>query len=153
MERISFTQLPEGFYAKLWAIEEYLNNTDLELSLLELIRFRISQINDCDYCLDMHFKIAKSVGETDLRLYSLSAWRKAPYYSEKERLALDYAEKLTLLSSQKTTEEDFEALLKHFTRDQVANLTFAISQINTWNRITESFRFEPGKFEAQQHAG
>ena len=153
MERISFNQLPEGFYAKLWAIEEYLNGTDLELNLLELIRYRISQINHCDYCLDMHFKIAKWAGETDLRLYSLSAWRKAPYYTEKERLALDYAEKLTLLSSQTTTEEDFEALQKHFTKDQIANLTMAIAQINTWNRITESFRFEPGKFEVQNYGG
>ncbi len=151
MERISFSQLPEGFYQKLWAIEEYLQATDLDLKLLELVRFRISQINDCDYCLDMHFKIAKSAGETDLRLYSLSAWRKAPYYSEKERLALDFAEKLTLLATETTTEEDFEALSKHFTRDQIANLTLAIAQINTWNRITESFRFEPGKFQVQNH--
>ena len=152
MERISFNQLPKGFYEKLWAIEQYLESSDLELSLLELIRFRVSQINDCDYCLDMHFKIAKAAGEADLRLYSLSAWRKAPYYSEKERAALDYAEKLTLLSSQKTTQADFEALQAFFSIEQIANLTLAISQINTWNRVTESFRFEPGKFEVPAEA-
>jgi len=149
MERISFNQLPEGFYQKLQAIETYLHSSGLDLQLLELIRFRISQINDCDYCLDMHFKEAIAAGESQLRLYSLSAWRKAPYYTEKERLVLDFAEKLTLLSGHKTSEEDFQNLKAHFTQDQIAYLTLAITQINMWNRITEAFRFEPGKYQVQ----
>lgn len=149
MDRISFNQLPKGFYQRLWSIEEYLGQTDLDYQLLELMRFRISQLNHCDYCLDMHFKEAVEAGETHLRLYSLSAWRKAPYYSERERTVLNYAEKLTLIHDHRTTQEDFDALRKHFSIEQIANLTLAITQINSWNRITESFRNEPGKYEVK----
>lgn len=150
MERITYEQLPEGLYSAVWAVENYIRQTNLDLKLLELMRFRVSQINNCDYCLDMHYKEALAAGETALRLISLSAWRKAPYYTEKERLVLDYAEKLTMVNQFTTSEDDFEALQKHFTIRQIADLSLAIAQINTWNRLTEAFRFEPGKYQVKK---
>lgn len=147
MARIEFNQLPKGMYEKVFAVEQYIESSGLDMRLLELMRYRISQINHCLYCLDMHFKIAKKYGETDLRLYSVSGWEEAPYYSEKERAVLSFAEKLTQLNSTAVSDEDFSTLSKHFTQDEVAHLTLAVAQINTWNRLMDAFRFEPGKFE------
>lgn len=146
MERISFTDLPEGLYQSVYGIENYLNTKSFDHGLLELMRYRVSQINGCLYCLDMHSKEAKASGETDLRLFSVSAWREADYYTEKERLVLDMAEKLTHVSTQKITDEDYERLQKHFSLDEIADLTLAIAQCNTWNRLMDSFRFEPGNY-------
>ncbi|GAB5526251.1 MAG: carboxymuconolactone decarboxylase family protein [Roseivirga sp.] len=147
MERISFNQLPEGLYQSVYALETYLSKSLVDHTLLELLRYRISQINNCLYCLDMHFKEAKADGETDLRLYSISAWREASYYTDKERAALHLAERLTLVSQYAITDEDFAELSRFFSRDEIADLTVAIAQINTWNRLTAVFRFEAGKYE------
>ncbi|MCE7995690.1 MAG: carboxymuconolactone decarboxylase family protein [Roseivirga sp.] len=147
MERISYDELPNGLYQSVYAVENYLNNSLVDHKLLELLRYRISQINNCLYCLDMHFKEAKADGETDLRLYSISAWREASYYSEKERIALHLAERLTMVSESAITDQDFEDLTKFFSKDEIADLTLAIAQINTWNRLTAVFRFEAGKYE------
>ena len=146
MERISFNQLPQGLYNSIFAVETYLNNTDLDMRLVELLRFRISQLNHCAYCLDMHSKEALAHGEDALRLYSLEAWREAPYYSEKERVALEFAEKLTLLNSSEVSDELFQKMEAHFSRDEIANLTVVVTQINTWNRLTDVFRFTPGQY-------
>lgn len=147
MERISFKELPNGLYQSVYALENYLNNSLLDHKLLELIRYRISQMNNCVYCLDMHFKEAIADGETDLRLYSISAWREADYYSPKERAVLNLAEKLTLVSQYAITDEDFDDLSGFFSKDEIADLTVAIAQCNTWNRLTAVFRFEAGKYE------
>lgn len=147
MERISFNQLPEGLYQSVYALETYLSKSLVEHKLLELLRYRISQINNCLYCLDMHFKEAKADGETDLRLYSVSAWREADYYTNKERAALNLAERLTRVSEYAVTDNDFAELSHFFSKDEIADLTVAIAQINTWNRLTAVFRFEAGKYE------
>lgn len=147
MERISFAELPNGFYGSVYAVENYLSKSSLDHSLLELMRYRVSQINNCLYCLDMHFKEAKAAGETDLRLYSLSAWREASYYSDKERAVLNFAEKLTLIHTEMVTDEDYAELNSFFSKSQIADLTLAVSQINTWNRLTAACRFEAGKYE------
>lgn len=147
MERISYNELPNGLYQSVYAVENYLNNSLVDRKLLELLRYRISQINNCLYCLDMHFKEAKADGETDLRLYSISAWREASYYSARERAALNLAERLTLVSEHAITDDDFEDITKYFSKDEIADITLAIAQINTWNRLTAVFRFEAGKYE------
>ncbi|KOF03960.1 carboxymuconolactone decarboxylase [Roseivirga seohaensis subsp. aquiponti] len=150
MQRFSHSELPNGLYAAAMGVETYLSNCGLDHGLLELMRFRISQINHCVYCLDMHYKEAIAAGETELKLYSISAWREAPYYSNKERAVLSYAEKLTLLSQNEVSDEDIENLGKFFSRKEIANLTLAIAQINTWNRLMDAFRFEPGKHRVNQ---
>jgi len=89
MERISFNELPAGFYAAMTRVQTYVDNCGLDIILLELMRMRVSQINGCAYCLDMHYKEAIHAGESAQRLISVSAWREAPYYSEKEQAVLE----------------------------------------------------------------
>lgn len=152
MERISFNELPNGLYQSINALETYLSNSLIDNRLLELLRYRVSQINNCVYCLDMHFKEAKADGETDLRLYSISAWRETDYYSEKERAALNLAERLTLVSQCAITDQDYDDLSIYFSKDEIADLTVAIAQINIWNRLTAVCRFEAGKYEVAPKA-
>jgi AhpD family alkylhydroperoxidase len=147
MERISFNQLPKGFYPALKQVQDYVDNTGLDHHLLHLIRIRASQINGCAYCLDMHSKDAIAAGETFQRLISVSAWREAPYYSEAEKAALAFAERLTLINIYEHNDDIHEELSNHFTPDEIAHLTLAITQINTWNRIVKSFGPTPGSYQ------
>ena len=110
MERITFNQIPNGMVEKLLALENYLKESSLELHLLELIRLRISQINKCAYCVDMHYKELKHAGETELRLSSLSIWHETPFFSKKEQTVLKFTEVLTLISSKNVTDEIFDSL-------------------------------------------
>ncbi|MGW8122621.1 carboxymuconolactone decarboxylase family protein [Roseivirga echinicomitans] len=150
MQRFSNSELPDGFYDSIMGVQKYLDNCGLDHQLLELMRFRVSQINHCAYCLDMHFKEATAAGETELKLYSVSAWRETPYYTDKEEAVLNYAEKLTLLSQGEVSDEDIKNLETFFNRKEIANLTLAIAQINTWNRLMDAFRFEPGKYQVNR---
>ncbi|QEC51777.1 AhpD family alkylhydroperoxidase [Anseongella ginsenosidimutans] len=150
MQRISFQELPEGFYRTMSEVEQYINNCGLELRFLELIRYRISLINHCAYCLDMHFKEAIHHGEEPLRLYSLAAWKETGYFSEKEALGLELAERLTELSGSHVDDELYQRLRQHFSKQEIGHLTLAIAHINSWNRITQCFRPEPGKYKVQK---
>ncbi len=151
MQRFSHSELPKGLYESVFGIEEYLKSCGFDQKLLGLMKFRVSQLNHCVYCLDMHYKEAVAAGETELKLYSISAWREAPYYSNRERAVLSYAEKLTLLSQSEVSDEDIENLGEFFSRKEIANLTLAIAQINTWNRLMDAFRFEPGKHRVNKN--
>ncbi len=150
MERISPQELPQGMFNQLMATEQFLNQSGLDFSLLELLRLRISQINGCAYCVDMHHKELKHRGETELRLASLCVWRETPYFSEKERLVLDFAEQLTRAEQNLISDQLFELLLHHFDKAALSMLTLSIAQINVWNRLMKVFRFEPGKYEVKQ---
>ena len=112
----------------------------LEYSLIELVKMRASQINGCAYCLHMHSRDARSAGESEERLYLLSAWRESSLYSERERAALAWTEAVTLLSQTGAPDADFEALRAHFTEAEIVNLTLAIAMINVWNRIAVPLR-------------
>lgn len=147
MERIANKDLPEGFMAALLNVQHYVDNSGLEISLLELIRMRVSQINSCAYCLDMHFKEGIHHGETALRLISVSAWREAPYYSPKEQAALAFAETLTRMPDAEASEHLHDDLEKYFSKAEIANLTLAIIQINSWNRLVRSFGTVAGKYQ------
>ncbi|MBV9961090.1 MAG: carboxymuconolactone decarboxylase family protein [Parafilimonas sp.] len=147
MERISFNAAPAGAYQAMKQLQDYVDNCGLDQQLLELIRFRISQINSCAYCLDMHFKEAVEMGETPLRLFSLSAWRETPYYTPKEEAVLAFAETLTKLPADERSDNIHEELNKYFSKHEIANLTMAVVAINGWNRITRSFGTIPGKYK------
>lgn len=149
-ERISFNELPEGLYEAMKKVQNYIDNCGLDLKLLELMRMRVSQINSCAYCLDMHFKEGIHAGETALRLISVSAWRETPYYSPKEQAVLEFAEKLTHMPMEEHSHDIHAKLEEHFSKDQIANLTLAIVQINSWNRIVRSFGFIPGNYKVPQ---
>lgn len=152
MERIRFEELPEGLYAAMKQVENYVAGSGMDPKLLYLLKYRVSQINHCAYCLDMHSKEALHYGEEPLRLYTVAAWREAPYYSEKERIALELAEKLSLLPENHVDDALFEKLGTFFSKQEIAVLTLAIAQINSWNRLVQVNRPEPGKYRVPRQA-
>jgi AhpD family alkylhydroperoxidase len=152
MERISYKELPHGFLTPLLKVQEYVNNSGLEFSILELVRMRVSQINSCAYCLDMHLKEGVHGGETPLRLISVSAWRETSYYTPKEQAALAFAETLTRLPADEHSDHIHDDLKKHFTKEEIAHLTLAIIQINSWNRMVRSFGTVAGNYQVQSKA-
>ena len=124
----------------------------LERSLLELVKIRASQINGCAYCLDMHTKDARALGETEQRIYTLSAWREAPFYTDRERAALDWTEAVTRVGETHVPDEVFERTRRHFPEDELVALTFAVVVINSWNRLAVSFRVPVGTYQPQAAA-
>ena len=150
MERISQKDLPEGLLQGLFQTQNYIDNSGLDHKLQKLVRFRVSQINNCAYCLDMHYKEAMELGETPLRLISLDAWRETPYYSPKEQAALAFAEKLTHMPSEERSDAIHDELEKHFTKNEIAILTLVVIQINSWNRLTRSFGPVPGNYQVKR---
>lgn len=146
MERITFKEAA-GVYNALKQGQNYVDQCGLDDKLLELIRLRVSQINSCAYCLDMHYKKAIHGGETPLRLISVSAWRETDYYSPTERAALAFAETLTHMPAEESSDSIHDELNKYFTKEEITNLTMAIIQINSWNRLTRSFGSVAGNFK------
>jgi AhpD family alkylhydroperoxidase len=138
MERISFKDAP-GVYQALKQGQNYVDDCGLDVKLVELINFRVSQINGCAYCLDMHYKEAIHEGETPLRLISVSAWRETTYYTPAERAALAFAETLTHMPPESNSDGIHEELNKYFSKEEIINLTMAVIQINSWNRLVRSF--------------
>jgi AhpD family alkylhydroperoxidase len=124
----------------------------LERSLLELVRLRASQINHCAYCIDMHTKDARAQGETEQRLYLVSAWREAPFYSERERAGLEWTEAVTNVGDTHVPDNVFERVRQHFDEAELVALTFAVVAINSWNRLAVSFRTEVGTYQPQTAA-
>jgi AhpD family alkylhydroperoxidase len=138
---------PPGALDGLRTLERYAHHCGLDPLLLELIKARASQINGCAYCIDMHTKDARAQGETEQRLYALSAWREAPFYSERERAALEWTEALTLISENDVSHALYGRMQKHFQPDELFNLTLAIVTINAWNRLAISFRSVAGSYQ------
>ena len=131
-------------------LETYLHTCDLELPLLELVKMRASQINGCAFCLDMHSKDARAAGETEQRLYTLNAWRETPFYTNRERAALDWTEAVTRVADTQVPDEVYERVRQHFDEQELVNLTLAVVAINGWNRLAISSRAEVGGSRAQQ---
>jgi AhpD family alkylhydroperoxidase len=111
---------------------------------------RVSQINSCAYCIDMHLKEGIEAGETPLRLVSVSAWRETPYYSPKEQAVLAFAETLTRLPEEQHSDHIHDELNKYFSKEEIAKLTLAVIQINSWNRFVRSFGSVPGNHQVKQ---
>jgi AhpD family alkylhydroperoxidase len=139
MIRISYKEIAPGAYQAMLGLERYVGESGLEQSLLELVRTRASQLNGCAFCLDMHSKDAIAAGETPQRLLVLSAWRDAPFYSERERVALAWTEAVTQLGPSGVSDELYRATRQQFDERQLADLTMAIVAINGWNRLAIAF--------------
>ncbi len=150
-ERINFKKLVPAAYRAMLALETYVHHSGLEEPLLELVKMRASQINGCAYCLDMHSKDARAAGETEQRLYVLSGWHEAPFYSERERAALAWTEAVTMVSQTRVPEDVYELTRKHFSNEELVNLTMAIVAINGWNRLEVSFRGIAGTYKSASH--
>lgn len=141
----------EATHAML-GLEKYLTKSTIESSLLHLLKFRVSQINGCAYCLDMHSKDLRATGETEQRLYVLDAWREAPFYTDRERAALAWAEAVTLVAESHVPDEVYEEARKQFNEQELIDLTMAVVTINSWNRLSIAFRTTPGTYQPGQWA-
>lgn len=145
--RLNALKIAPELYPKFLTIEKHIGSCGLERPLLELVRMRASQINGCAYCLDMHSKDARAAGETEQRLYLLNAWRESPFYSDRERAALEWTEAVTLVSETHVPDEVYDRVKGHFTPAELVNLTAAIAMINMWNRMSIAFRAVPGGYQ------
>jgi AhpD family alkylhydroperoxidase len=148
--RIDYYKLSPGGYKAMLGLEMYLNHSGLEKKLLHMIKLRVSQINGCAFCLDMHWKDLQMEGETEQRMYSLDAWRETPYYTDRERAALAWAEAVTHITEGHAPDELFEEARQHFSQQELADLTLAVATINSWNRISIAFRVVPGTYQPPQ---
>ncbi len=149
--RLNYPKAAPGAYKAMSGLENYLADCGLEPALKELVKMRASQINGCAYCIDMHSQDARAQGETEQRLYALSAWRETPFFSERERAALLWTEKLTLISNDHVPDDVYEQVRQHFTDKELVDLTLAVATINAWNRLAISFRSVPGRYKPAKH--
>ena len=138
---------PDGYKA-MSGLESYVRQSGLEHSLLELVKTRASQINGCAFCLDMHTKDARAAGETEQRLYALSAWQETPFFTDRERAALAWTEAVTRVADTHVPDDVFDLVRQQFTEKELADLTLAIVTINGWNRLSIAFRKVPGSYQA-----
>jgi AhpD family alkylhydroperoxidase len=144
--RIDVTKYPDAVKA-MYGLERIARERGIDRKLLHLIKTRVSQINGCAYCIDMHTKDARAEGETEQRLYGLSAWRETPFYTSRERAALEWAETLTLIGSHHVSDELYAGTREHFTEAELVGLTLAVIAINGWNRVAIPFRAEVGSYQ------
>lgn len=149
--RIDYRKFAPEALKALLGLETYLTTqSGLDHKLLHLLKLRASQINGCAFCIDMHWKDARAIGESEQRLYGLDAWRESPYYTDRERAALAWTEALTLISSTHAPDGEFAELQKHFSEKEIVDLVYAIAAINSWNRMAISLRAVPGRYQPPQ---
>jgi AhpD family alkylhydroperoxidase len=146
--RIDLMHVNPGVIKALLGLERQVRQAGLEHKLLDLVRMRASHINGCAYCLDMHSKDARANGETEQRLYGLAAWRETPYYSERERAALEWTEALTLVSETHVPDDVYDRVRQQFSEDELVHLSLAVVAINGWNRLNVAARTVPGDYVA-----
>ena len=144
--RLEIQKVAPEAYRAMAALGSYVRNAGLEPRLLELVKIRASQINGCAFCIDMHTKDARALGETEQRLYGLTAWSETPFYSDRERAALAWTEALTLISQTHAPDDVYEQARQYFTEAELVNLSIAIVHINSWNRLALGFRTVPGTY-------
>ena len=137
-----------GLGQAMLALQHQVETSGLEHSLMELVKIRTSQINGCAYCLDMHTKDARALGETEQRIYALNAWRETPFFSDRERAALEWAEAVTRVSVDHVPDSVYDAVAPHFSEAELVALTFAVVAINSWNRLAIAFRAVPGSYQS-----
>jgi AhpD family alkylhydroperoxidase len=146
--RITHTNyIASGLGRAMLSLQKEVEQSGLEHSLLELVKMRASQINGCAYCLDMHSKDARAMGETEQRLYGLSAWHEAPYYTARERAALAWTESVTRVADTHVPDEVYAEARTQFTEQEIVALTFALVAINGWNRLCIGFRVPAGTYQ------
>jgi len=146
-KRFQWFQVAPDLGNALLNLQDLVNGSGLEPALLELVKMRASQLNGCAFCLDMHSKDARAAGESEQRLYLLNAWREAAHlYSARERAALAWTEAVTTVCDSHVPDEPYEEARAQFSETELVHLTFAITQINTWNRLNVAFRTEAGGY-------
>lgn len=151
--RIDYLKSARGAYHAMLGIEQYLQQCGLEKPLQELIKLRVSQLNGCAYCIDMHWKDLRAAGESEQRLYGLDAWEESPYYTDRERAALAWAESVTNIQDGHVPDAVFEKARSFFDEKELADLTLAVTAINSWNRLSIAARTVPGTYQPAKTHG
>ena len=151
-EQLNYFQASPKAMDTMLQMEEYITNChqtkkSLDYKLIELVKMRVSQINGCAFCLDMHSQDTRAINESEQRLYTLSAWRETPFFTEKERAALAWAEAITLITNNVMNDQLFNDTQKHFDEEQIVDLTLVINAINAWNRFAISFGKKAGSYK------
>src|SRR6266850_6240638 len=145
--RIDYLKSARGAYEAMLGLEKYIHQTGLGEPLIDLVRLRASQINGCAYCIDMHWKDLRALGESEQRLYGLDAWRESPFYSPREQAALAWTEAVTLVATSRISDAVLAEVRPQFNDKELADLTLAAATINAWNRLSIAARFEPGHYQ------
>ena len=146
--RIDLMHVNPGIMKAMLGLERQVRQAGLDHKLLHLVRMRASQINRCASCLDMHSKDARAAGESEARLYGLEAWRETPYYSARERAALEWTESVTVVADTGIPDDVYARVREQFSEDELVHLTLAIVAINGWNRLNVAARSVPGGYVA-----
>ncbi|NYH20287.1 carboxymuconolactone decarboxylase family protein [Paraburkholderia bryophila] len=142
-QRLDFYKANPAAVKALLGVEERIGKSALEKPLAELVRLRASQINGCAYCVDMHVSDARKSGETERRLATVVVWRETPFFTDRERAALEWTEAVTLVSNEHVPNAVWEAVRPHFSDEELVDLTLLVSAINAWNRFAIAFRKMP----------
>ena len=145
--RIDYLEYAHEAQKAMYALGKYISTCGLDHKLLHLLELRASQINGCAFCIDMHSKDARALGESEQRLYELNAWRETPFYTDRERAALAWTEAVTLVSESHVPDSVYEELKKHFSEKEIVDLTIVATTINMWNRLAISMRAVPGRYQ------
>lgn len=147
--RINYSTAAHEGVRALGSLDTYVGKSGLEAGLLDLVKVRASQLNGCAYCIDMHTKDARMGGETEQRLYALTAWRETPFFTGRERAALAWAEAITRIGDGPVPDALFQEARQHFTEKELVDLTLGIIVINGWNRLSIAFLTEPGTYRVK----
>lgn len=150
--RIDYKTIAPDAFKAMYGLENYVRHCSLEHSLLELVKLRASQINGCAYCIDMHTKDARAAGETEQRLYTVGVWREAPFFSDREKAALAWAEAVTRVGESHVPDDVYAMARGQFSERELVDLTMAVIAINGWNRLAVSFRAEVGTYSPAEPA-
>ncbi|HJU70805.1 MAG TPA: carboxymuconolactone decarboxylase family protein [Paucimonas sp.] len=134
--------IPDGYKA-MFGVHTYVQNAGLDLGLLELVRLRVSQINGCAFCVAMHVPLARKYGLSENQIHLTTTWKEATVFDARERAALAWAEAVTALSGQEVPDAVYDQVKKHFSPQEIANLTLCIAEINSWNRLMVASRTPP----------
>lgn len=146
--RMEIGKVETAAYEAMLGLEKYIRSSGLDKKTNELIKIRASQINGCAFCIDMHTKDARKLGETEQRIYALNAWRETPFFTPEERAVLALTEEVTLVSKNHVPDDVYEEAKRYYNDQQLAQIIMAIVTINSWNRIAISTRMVPGSYEA-----
>jgi AhpD family alkylhydroperoxidase len=149
--RLEAQKVPPAAYQAMMGLENFVRKqSKLEPALIQLVKTRASLINGCAYCIDMHSKDARAEGETEQRIYALSAWQETPFFTDRERAALALTEAITLVRESHVPDAVYEQARQTFSEEELVSLTLTIITINGWNRLAITFRFVPGEYEPRR---
>ncbi|MFL5561508.1 MAG: carboxymuconolactone decarboxylase family protein [Gemmatimonadaceae bacterium] len=146
-KRIDIARTGQSAYRTMAALEQHVHASGLEHSLVYLVKLRASYINGCAYCVDMHSKDARAEGETEQRIYAVPVWRETPFFTPRERAALEWAETVTKIGERGVPDDVYESVHSQFSDEEMVELTMAVIAINGWNRLAIAFAAEPGSYK------